>query len=197
MTFRIIAIDTGNTCTGVVVADIRTHGLEILHVAAIESKNTKDMKRVLWEWFEREGDVFALGLAASKVCVVLESIFFYKKSGKRYGLSGNFALKALNGSIVDRFKAMGVRSRYLLPTQKADMIPGTNEERKVHAELAAEQWLVREHPYMHAKFRRFNRRHDMADALLTVKYLVAHPLVVQERTVAGAYKTGSPMIVAK
>ncbi len=153
--YRITAFDCGNTTSGVVVADVQDDEMTILHMDVIAMKD----KTTLGKYIEDElGEL----MKGDNMLVVYENMCFFN----------NWNLMRIQRELKEFCEKQGYPTRCLLPSQKYNMISGVNAQRKKKAvevarNLLSGEWLD--------KFNAFDRNHDVADALLMIKYLVDHP----------------------
>lgn len=160
---RVVVFDCGNKHTGIVVADVVFQtSFELVYMNMYFSE---DMKNTLIQYCKDNVDKYIE--EASSTMVIYENVF----SSRGYP---NWSLINIQKKVRKHYEDMNIMVRSLLPSQKWK-IGGTLKNRKEKAVEYAEEllsdldtdidWLE--------QFRNIaERRHDMADALLTARYIM-------------------------
>lgn len=160
MALRMVSYDVGKTCTGVVIADVHNATeLTIIDMYVLQGQ-AKEMRTLL---VEHAKDVILNQIQNHNALVIYENIYTPKR------FYANYEVIRLNKMLRKFYEDKGVPIKSLLPSQKVSMIPGArSKDRKKRSEDYALRCLNGE---MKAKFQSFNRRHDVADALLGILYM--------------------------
>ena len=161
-TTRIIAIDGGNIYTGVVIADLKGGVIDFVYMDVFQTKDKK-VKEIYGRYLDEHVEPFI----NKNTLVVYENVFFR-----------NYRLVAINKSIRSYFENLGIKVRVMQPFQKSGVKSKTDTERKLQAVVAAcnvipADWIER--------FNSFERKHDVADAILMINYLKNNPAVIEKK----------------
>lgn len=171
-TYRVISIDAGNKNTGIVLCDIDLAGrIDALDADKVDAPDTKRMQSSLMEYCQNKLVPFINAKPASaRAIVLLEKVFKPKNSFKC-----NMHLVRLNKALAEYFQAQGSTVVYMMPSQKDPCPSGTNEDRKEASREAVIRFLESGlYPKIRSKIMGQARSHDMADALLMVRYFSTH-----------------------
>lgn len=168
---RVVSFDIGNHFTGVAIIDMRPpRSFELVTINLFEDK-TSD-KKGLMDMIETTIDPFVRNIP-TKVVVVLENVFLYP----------NWTLQRIHRKIRDHYQGMGVLVKCLLPSQKSSgglathNISSGDDKTKKKTALECARCLLTIHgtDQLKSQFEAFDRKHDVADALLAAHYLFENP----------------------
>ena len=171
---RVVSFDFGLRYTGCVMADIdkKRDLFEIVSIGLIEADNENDMydkvMNYIRSWIEPQ-----LRLVGKGSLIIYENIF------NRYTYP-NWKLQRMQKDIRAYFEGKtNVRIKSLHPTQKA-YIGGKKENRKKASIEGAREYLVDcGCTGLLDVFESFSRKHDVADALLAIRYVYDHEIFIE------------------
>lgn len=168
MKMRVCAFDFGNHYTGIVIADIvpirngdilKNDKFDIVFMDVCVDKS-KD-KSELMLFVKNKVDPYLMGY--TDTLIVYENNFLHRKQNpqliniqtrvKKYYIDKNYKTKAL------------------LPSQKTKVSSGINRKRKESAVECALNFLHSKPSEWLDKFKSYDRNHDIADALLMIRYV--------------------------
>lgn len=163
MSHRIIAFDLGNHVSGCAIADVVFGGsFDVVHMEAFENKSVLDITRSVAHYIED---------CKHKVVILYENTYMFK----------NWTLMRMQKSLKSVYTDKGVIVKALLPTQKYQMTSGVNKKRKKSAVITATGILASMSDEIIAKFHNLDRKHDVADALLMIKYVHEKPACLDKK----------------
>jgi hypothetical protein len=164
---RVIAFDGGNHITACAVADITEAGLTVHYIGTVEVTG-KPLKAYYEPFFVANIDRFLE--CELPILVLYESVIF-----------NNFRLLAVNKCIKTYFTAKKVVVRPIHPKQKWGVKSKKDVDRKRDAVVSAREVLATQEQWLIETFEQADRKHDMADALLMIKYLHVYPELLSKK----------------
>ena len=163
MSHRIVAFDLGNQVSGCVIADVVFGGsFHVVHMEAFENKSVDEITSSVASYIDD---------CKHKVIILYENTYMFK----------NWALMRMQKALKAFYSRENVTLKALLPSQKYDITSGINKKRKRSAIITATGILASMSNDLIAKFRNLDRKHDVADALLMIKYVHEKPACLEKR----------------
>jgi hypothetical protein len=163
MSHRIVAFDLGNHVSGCAIADVVFGGsFDVVHMEAFENKSVDEITRSIAHYIDD---------CKHKVVILYENTYMFR----------NWALMRMQKTLKSIYSGKGVILKALLPSQKYDITSGINKKRKKSAVIAATGLLASMSDEIITKFRNLDRKHDVADALLMIKYVHEKPVCLEKK----------------
>lgn len=162
-TYRVIAFDLGNKVSGCVVADIIFGGcFHVVHMEAFENKSVSEMTAAVADYLENK----------ENIVILYENTFMFK----------NWTLMRMQKALRAYYKSINppITIKALLPSQKYKVAFGVNKKRKQSSVATASGLIATMTNEIIAQFQGLGRRkHDVADALLMIKYVYENPRCIE------------------
>ncbi len=154
---RVISLDCGIQCSGVVVANVSSDNVEIIHLAFVTS--------CIYEYCLSEIHQY---VDPYKTLVLYENLYMPKLKT----VYQNWPVMNIQKRIRSYFLQQHANVRALFPSQKVGLIPGEkSKNRKKRAEDYVTTYLSTfSDKRISEKYNALSRKHDVADALLGVLY---------------------------
>jgi hypothetical protein len=169
MRVRVCAFDFGNHYTGIVIADIvpirkgdilKNDKFDIVFMDVCV--DTSKDKNGLMSFLQTKVDPHLMGY--TDTLIVYENNFLHRKE--------NPQLIKLQTRVKKYYVDKNYKTKALLPSQKIKVSPGVNKKRKESAVECALSFLQESRYSMWLdKFKSYDRNHDIADALLMIRYI--------------------------
>lgn len=164
---RVVSFDCGNKNTGCVIVDIdkQRDMFEIVSIELITSESFNEMSDKLFNYIKNVIDPQVRHVGKG-------TFILYENVHSRY-LYPNWSVIRMQKHIREHFETFkNIRVLSLKPTQKTGVGGTKSEKRKTKSVELARQCLSQCGCIsLLDKFNSYERNHDIADALLAVKYL--------------------------